>query len=824
MNQNHTVSASFAIDTFVLTVTTTGSGTVSFGSVTSCSGTCQATFNYGDTPAVTQSAAMGYRFFGWGGACTGTGTCAPQITGTTNVSATFTQQVQLSLSLGMGGGTLAPTTAANSSCGAGCYNYDVNTSVTVAATPTSPGATIGAWGGACAAVAAGASSCVVAMGTSNKSASVTFMQTLTVSPQPTNGTISGGGLSCPGGLCQTAVAYGTPVTLTATGAPHYHLSAWGGDGTCTGTNPCAPTMTANHTVTASFALDQYTLTVTVVGGGTVSFGSVSSCSGPTCSGTFNYGDAPSVTQSAGPGYRFTGWSGACSGTGACMPTISGNTNVTATFTQQVQLTWSVSSNGGGSVAPSPAANSSCGAGCGNYDINASVTLNTTTSNGSTVGAWGGDCATNAFGAASCVVAMGTSNKAATVAFQYQVTWSNGAGGGTVAVMSATSGGTSCGGSCMKYNAGTTVTFSETPQDASSTIGGWSGCTPSPAATTCAVTLGSGNASVTATFQYTLTVSTTANPAGNNGGRVYSSDGVINCSSASGCVYHINYGISYALFVQPTSYWQFTGWGPSGLCTGTGGCGVTGAGSVVANFSWTQYTLTVTAGMFGTTSVDGVQGACATGCTYYGGTSHTVTATPNVQYFTFWQWKGTNLPFSAASGTFAIGNNVSMWADFSVPLITLWSNGIRGIDSSGNNISGGGTMTLKGFQNETSDTGLRSVTYICNADSPDPTACQPSGGGWGFDKGRQITVTATPDSSWRIASWYGIGAGVPNTVTTWYISNFGATNQGINWCEQSSGSLCFWWHYSDVDGNRVDLVVPYQYPTNSVGILFQWLVG
>src|SRR5262249_46630367 len=161
-------------------------------------------------------------------------------------------------------------------------------------------------------------------------------------------------------------AYGTSVTLGTTPASHYHLNAYSGD--CSGSS-CMLSMTANRTVSASFALDQYTLTVNVVGTGTVSFGSVSNCSGPTCTGTFNYGDTPTITQSAGNGYHFSGWGGACTGTGTCAPQITGPTTVNATFTQQVQLSLSTGM-GGGTLAPtSPAANGSCGTNCYLFDVN-----------------------------------------------------------------------------------------------------------------------------------------------------------------------------------------------------------------------------------------------------------------------------------------------------------------------------------------------------------------------------------------------------------------------------------------------------------------------
>jgi hypothetical protein len=646
MTANHTVSASFALDQYTLTVTTSGTGTVSFGSQTNCSGTCQAIFNYGDMPTVTQSAGTGYHFSGWGGACTGTGTCAPTITGTTSVTATFTQQVQLSLSTGMGGGTLVPTTpASNGPCPGGmmgCYLFDINSSVTVTATATSTGATIGAWGGACMAVTAGSTTCTIAMGTSNKSASVTFLQTLTVNPVPTHGSISGGGLSCPSAsaqVCSVTAAYGTSVTLAANPVTGYHLMAWGGDGTCTGNGACAPTMTANHTVTATFAPNQYTLTVTVVGTGTVSFGSVSNCSGPTCTGTFNYGDTPTVTQSAGQNYRFTGWGGACSGTGTCMPTISGTTSVTATFTQQVTLTWSTGS-GGGTLSPSPAPNAACPltSNCGFYDINSGpVTLTATPTSSGVVGAWGNDCSSTTSGSSTCTIPSMNGNKTASVTFMQYLTVSPWPTNGSI-----TGAGLSCsssGGTCQVTVAyGTAPTLSANPASHYHLVSWGGDCSGS----TCAPSM-TANRTVSATFAID-TVTLTVTVINSTGGTV-SGSGITNCGSSCSLTY--NYGTKIGLGEQPANYHVFGQWG--GGCSGSSSScvfSITANTTVTAVFNQALYDAGVSS--LGTVSLSGTGnngqsvsytcngdvGGCPSAWGFDTGSQITVTENPNASTCTF----------------------------------------------------------------------------------------------------------------------------------------------------------------------------------------------
>ena len=75
----------------------------------------------------------------------------------------------------------------------------------------------------------------------------------------------------------------------------------------------------------------YTITVTKSGSGsgTVSGGTIS-C-GTSCTESLVSGSSVTLTATAASGATFTGWSGACSGTGSCDVTVNANTSVTATF-------------------------------------------------------------------------------------------------------------------------------------------------------------------------------------------------------------------------------------------------------------------------------------------------------------------------------------------------------------------------------------------------------------------------------------------------------------------------------------------------------------
>jgi hypothetical protein len=78
---------------------------------------------------------------------------------------------------------------------------------------------------------------------------------------------------------------------------------------------------------------RYTLTVFKAGSGsgTVASSLAGISCGATCSHGYAQGTAVTLTATPAAGSRFAGWSGACTGTGACAITTNANTTVTATF-------------------------------------------------------------------------------------------------------------------------------------------------------------------------------------------------------------------------------------------------------------------------------------------------------------------------------------------------------------------------------------------------------------------------------------------------------------------------------------------------------------
>ena len=117
--------------------------------------------------------------------------------------------------------------------------------------------------------------------------------------------------------------YGIMVQLTAVADPGWVFSHWGGD-LSGSTNPTSILMTGNKSVTAFFTQNQYTLTVTINGTGSVT----KNPDQP----TYSYGTVVTLTALPGSGWMFDRWTGDLTGSeNPTMITITGNMQTTAHF-------------------------------------------------------------------------------------------------------------------------------------------------------------------------------------------------------------------------------------------------------------------------------------------------------------------------------------------------------------------------------------------------------------------------------------------------------------------------------------------------------------
>ena len=235
------------------------------------------------------------------------------------------------------------------------------------------------------------------------------------------------------------------------------------------------------------------------------------------------------------GYVFTGWTGACSGTGPCVVTMSRHKNVIATFKErQFTLATAVKPHDGGTVT-----------GGGIHPADSVVTVAPSPQPGFFFSDWSGDC----FGTGSCVVTMDT-NKTITANFSKQeaipLRFT------LTASPSPPLGGVVTGGGA--YRTGATVTVESTP-NSGFVFTDWSGdCSGTGS---CEVTLNA-NKSVTANFStQRFTLTTRIDP--REGGTVTPGD-----------TYPAGSMVTVA--ASPNKGYGFRGW--SGVCSGTGSCVVT----------------------------------------------------------------------------------------------------------------------------------------------------------------------------------------------------------------------------------------------------------
>jgi hypothetical protein len=236
--------------------------------------------------------------------------------------------------MGTGSGVVI-STPSGILCGTTCSGtYGSGTAVTLTATPAT-GSTFAGWsGGGCS----GTGTCTVTV-TSTTTVTATFNASsgsLTVSKAGTGGgnvTSSPAGITC-GTTCSATYPYSTAVILTAAPATGSTFTGW--SGACTGTSSCSVTLTSAATVTATFNQQTQTQTTQTLMVGLSGKGKVTSSPagincGRTCSAGYPNGTSVTLTATPGAGFAFSGWSGACTGTGSCSVSMTSAQTVNATF-------------------------------------------------------------------------------------------------------------------------------------------------------------------------------------------------------------------------------------------------------------------------------------------------------------------------------------------------------------------------------------------------------------------------------------------------------------------------------------------------------------
>ena len=314
MTGNKGVTVTFTQNTYTLTVNTAGQGTVNRNN--------SGPYHYGDVVQLTANASVGWAFDHWSLDLIGSANPATlTITGNMAVTAHFTQ-IEYTLSVSVDG---SGSVNRNNS---GPYHYG---DVVQLAANASVGWTFDHWTGDLIGSANPATLTI----TGNMSVTAHFTQnvyTLTVN-------VVGQG-SVNRNNTGPSYHYGDVIELTAVPTIGWAFDHWSLD-LIGSANPATLTITRNMIVNATFTQQQYTLSINVVGGGSVS-------KNPNQT-TYTYGTNVTLAATANIGWSFASWSGAVSGTASPVTVnMTGDKSVTATFTENT-YTLIVNTIGSGSV-------------------------------------------------------------------------------------------------------------------------------------------------------------------------------------------------------------------------------------------------------------------------------------------------------------------------------------------------------------------------------------------------------------------------------------------------------------------------------------------
>lgn len=597
-------------------------------------------------------------------------------------------------------------------------------------------------------------------------------------PQTLSVTIKGGGqgsvtaapsgLTCSGGACSGTYDYATSVTLTPVPATGSHFAGW--LGACGGAGACTLGMTQAQSAVAQFELDREAFSLAISGNGTVDSSDANlfctSGAEPSCSATYLYGAALTLTATAAAGSHFVSWSDpACAGANPCALTVTGPETLTATFalnTHTVRVTLSGTGNGTLSTGETPTPKISAawsapgpqtGTSSATYDFGDVFTLNATTDAVSQVSGGGitGDASNTCNGPPPCSVTVGDSDISIDMVIDHlpvQVPVSiGGNGSGTV---SDSASGFSCAstqGSCpndgVTYGAASAV-FTAAPDVGSTTA--WGGACSGQSGNTCTVAGPiTSTFSVSATFTLISETLAVATNGGNGTGTVACTKG----GAAVSCGASFNYGdtvVATATASSPSS--QFGSW--SG-CSSVNGAQCTkilnstaGTNSITAAFTLVPETLTITASGNGTPgylcNVNATGNvACTSPMTFKYNDSVVVTANPPAST-NFGGWSSGN---AGCTGTGTCGPLVMTAAKTTTAAFTLKPELVTATFATG---TGTGTVS-------SSPAGLNTCSTTCSAN---------------FNYGSTVTLTASPainsNAAWTAGTGCTTIAGNVCTIT------------------------------------------------------------
>ncbi|QNT76193.1 beta strand repeat-containing protein [Dehalogenimonas etheniformans] len=294
-----TITAQYSQDAYTLTLNIVGSGSIA-------KSPDQPTYSYGTVVTLTPTPTAGWSFGAFSGDTT---TNTITMDGNKSVTATFTVNSYTITFNSDGGSTVDPITAAYGSA------------LSPPTPPTKTGWTFTGWIPAFPATMPLGGASLTAQWTQ-----VTYQVTFDLGA---HGTHTGGGT-----LIQTVAHGAAAVAPTFTTEAGWNFTGW---------DTAFNNVTSDLTITAQYSQDAYTLTLNIVGSGSIA----KSPDQP----TYSYGTVVTLTPTPTAGWSFGAFSG---DTTTNTITMDGNKSVTATFTVN-SYTITFNSDGGSTVDPITAA-------------------------------------------------------------------------------------------------------------------------------------------------------------------------------------------------------------------------------------------------------------------------------------------------------------------------------------------------------------------------------------------------------------------------------------------------------------------------------------
>jgi uncharacterized repeat protein (TIGR02543 family) len=549
--------------------------------------------------------------------------------------------------------------------------------------------------------------------------------------------------ACLAGPCQYPLTDGTLLTLEAKPGPDSRFVGW--SGACMGTTPITTvTVSGLKECVATFALQRaVSVSVDVLGNGTVSTDPNVGCTTQGCGGQVDDQSNLTLHAVASAGYRFVGWAGssACEGsTLATLPlVITADLTCTAKFSQQYQV--SVSALGAAGAMPSVHTGACTALTC-LADSGATATFTAADVAGFRFTGWTGDA--QCTGTAKPLELVVTSNLACVANYVARYKVSGLVGSGLTGSVTATSAEVSstCSTNACLVDAGKSTTL-VAPTIDGYRLTGWTGagCPTTGQGNGVTVTPTTGDVVCTAT--YALGVSVTGTVVGATGTVTATSTSPGATCTPGGC--GIDAGGSVSLTAPnllPT--FRFVNW------TGNAGCAggaltialtnVTSSKSCQANYLQ-QFTIAAKANAGGTASAAFAGNACANGsCTVDAGTGVVLTATADAANgYHFSSWTGTNCAPPGTSPITLTNLNTTCTANFALNTYTIAA-------TAGTN----GSVTAT------------------RAD----TNTQCGGASCTVNFGTNVALAATPAPHYHFAGW--AGAGCPASGTPITLKNVNAT--------------------------------------------------